>query len=78
MPLAILLNPDDPLYDFEHAMQHREYFAVMKSLPANFCMDGIATRAIGRPSLLFDSGSLKRRFNRLNADIDLFLRQLAE
>jgi hypothetical protein len=41
-------------------------------------VDGIATRAIGRPSLLFDSGSLKRRFNRLNADIDLFLRQLAE
>lgn len=32
MPLAILLNPDDPLYDFEHAMQHREYFAVMKAL----------------------------------------------
>lgn len=32
MPLAILLNPDDPLYDFEHMMQHREYFAAIKEL----------------------------------------------
>src|SRR5215831_18171272 len=29
MPTAILLNPDDPLYDFENAMAHRQYFAVM-------------------------------------------------
>jgi hypothetical protein len=33
MPLAILLNPDDPLFEFEHMMQHREYFAVMDPLP---------------------------------------------
>lgn len=32
MPLAVLLNPDDPLYEFEHMMQHREYFAVIKEL----------------------------------------------
>lgn len=32
MPLAILLNPADPLFSFEHAMQHREYFAIMKPL----------------------------------------------
>lgn len=30
MPLAVLLNPDDPIYDFEHMMAHREYFAVMQ------------------------------------------------
>ena len=29
MPLAILLNPDDPLYEFEHMMAHRELFALM-------------------------------------------------
>ncbi len=34
--------------------------------------------AIGRPSLLFDAGSLKPRFNGRNTGIDLFLRQLAE
>jgi hypothetical protein len=34
MPLAILLNPDDPIYDFEHMMQHREYFAVLSDLRA--------------------------------------------
>ena len=32
MPLAVLLNPDDPIYGFEHMMRHREYFAVMKPL----------------------------------------------
>lgn len=32
MALATLLNPDDPLYAFEHMMQHREYFAVMSKL----------------------------------------------
>ena len=32
MPLAVLLNPDDPLYAFEHAMAHRELFAVMPAL----------------------------------------------
>jgi hypothetical protein len=32
MPLAILLNPDDPLYGFEHMMQHRAYFAVLSRL----------------------------------------------
>ncbi|HEY2530279.1 MAG TPA: hypothetical protein VGJ20_20475 [Xanthobacteraceae bacterium] len=35
MPLAVLLNPDDPIFDFEHMMAHREYFAVMTRL-ANF------------------------------------------
>lgn len=33
MPTAVLLNPADPLYDFEHQMSHREYFAVMNHLP---------------------------------------------
>jgi hypothetical protein len=32
MPLAVLLNPDDPVYGFEHAMQTRQYFAVMERL----------------------------------------------
>lgn len=32
MPLAVLLNPDDPIYNFEHTMRHREYFAVMHPL----------------------------------------------
>lgn len=32
MPLAVLLNPDDPIYGFEHAMQTRNYFAVMERL----------------------------------------------
>jgi hypothetical protein len=32
MPLAILLNPDDPLFAFEHMMQHRNYFAAMPDL----------------------------------------------
>jgi hypothetical protein len=32
MPLAVLLNPDDPIYAFEHMMQHREYFAVLRPL----------------------------------------------
>ena len=32
MALAILLNPDDPLYGFEHMMQHRAYFAVLSRL----------------------------------------------
>jgi hypothetical protein len=32
MPLAVLLNPDDPLFTFEHMMQHREYFAIMAPL----------------------------------------------
>ena len=26
---AVLLNRDDPIYAFEHMMQHRQYFAVM-------------------------------------------------
>jgi hypothetical protein len=26
---ATLLNPDDPIYDFQHMMAHREYFAIM-------------------------------------------------
>jgi hypothetical protein len=29
MPLATLLNSDDPIFDFEHMMQHRRYFSVM-------------------------------------------------
>lgn len=33
MPTAVLLNPNDPLYNFEHQMAHREYFAVMNHLP---------------------------------------------
>ena len=32
MPTAILLNPDDPLYNFEQMMSHRQYFAVMELL----------------------------------------------
>jgi hypothetical protein len=32
MPLAVLLNPDDPIYGFEHMMQTRNYFAVMEEL----------------------------------------------
>jgi len=31
MPSATLLNRDDPIYDFEHMMAHREYFAIMGS-----------------------------------------------
>lgn len=30
--MATLLNIDDPLYHFEHLMQHRQYFAVMPQL----------------------------------------------
>jgi hypothetical protein len=29
MPAAVLLNPDDPNFAFEHMMQHRTYFSVM-------------------------------------------------
>jgi len=29
MPAAVLLNADDPIFGFEHMMQHRQYFAVM-------------------------------------------------
>jgi hypothetical protein len=32
MPLAVLLNPDDPIYNFEHMMQTRQYFAVLAEL----------------------------------------------
>lgn len=32
MPTAILLNIDDPLYDFQHAMSHRLYYAIMSPL----------------------------------------------
>lgn len=32
MPLATLLNSNDPLYDWEHANAHREYLAVMSPL----------------------------------------------
>lgn len=32
MPLAILLNPDDPLFEFEHQMAHRQLFAVLEAL----------------------------------------------
>lgn len=32
MPTAVLLNPDDEIFDFVHAMTHRQYFAVMKPL----------------------------------------------
>ena len=32
MPLAVLLNSGDPIFDFEHAMAHREYLAVMAPL----------------------------------------------
>lgn len=32
MPLVTLLNIDDPLFDFEHAMAHREVLAVMAPL----------------------------------------------
>lgn len=32
MPLAVLLNPDDPNFIFEHMMQHRQYFAVLTDL----------------------------------------------
>jgi hypothetical protein len=38
MPLAVLLNPDDPTYDFEHMMQHREYFAVMSRPLSQFSL----------------------------------------
>lgn len=31
MPSAVLLNHNDPIYAFEHMMQHREYFAIMGS-----------------------------------------------
>jgi len=31
VPGATLLNRDDPIYEFEHMMQHREYFAIMGS-----------------------------------------------
>jgi hypothetical protein len=36
MPLAVLLNPDDPLYAFEHMMQTRQYFAVMSQPLSQF------------------------------------------
>jgi hypothetical protein len=32
MPTAVLLNPDDPAFDFFHMMAHRQYFAVMRPL----------------------------------------------
>ena len=32
MPLSTLLNPDDPVFGFEHMMRHRNYFAVMHPL----------------------------------------------
>lgn len=32
MPLATLMNFNDPIYDFEHAMAHRAYYAVMSPL----------------------------------------------
>lgn len=32
MPTAILLNPDDPLYDFQHGMSHRLYMSIMAPL----------------------------------------------
>lgn len=32
MPLATLLNPDDPIYAFEHMQQHRALFAVLSRL----------------------------------------------
>lgn len=32
MPLCSLLNTDDPIFDFEHAMAHREVLAVMAPL----------------------------------------------
>ena len=32
MPTAILLNPDDPLFSFEHMQAHRRYFAMMAPL----------------------------------------------
>jgi hypothetical protein len=32
MPTAVLLNPDDPLYNFENMMSHRQYFAVIRPL----------------------------------------------
>jgi hypothetical protein len=32
MPGATLLNHDDPIFAFEHMMQHRQYFAVMRPL----------------------------------------------
>ncbi|HEX3525161.1 MAG TPA: hypothetical protein VHT52_24115 [Stellaceae bacterium] len=31
MPGAVLLNPDDPIFTFEHMMAHRNYFAVMET-----------------------------------------------
>lgn len=32
MPTAILLNPDDPVFPFEHMMAHRRYFSQMSPL----------------------------------------------
>lgn len=32
MPLAVLLNPDDPMFAFEHAIQHRQYFSLLEQL----------------------------------------------
>lgn len=32
MPTAILLNPDDPIFAFEHMMAHRRYFSQMSPL----------------------------------------------
>jgi hypothetical protein len=29
MPAVILTNPDDPMFSFEHMMQHRQYFGIM-------------------------------------------------
>ena len=31
MPAAILINHQDPIFEFEHMMGHRQYFAVMSS-----------------------------------------------
>ena len=31
---AVLLNPDDPFFNFEHMMQHRQYFPVLPDLSA--------------------------------------------
>jgi hypothetical protein len=36
MPLAALLNSNDPIYAFEHMMAHRQYFAVMSHPLSDF------------------------------------------
>lgn len=33
MPTAVLLNRDDPTFDFHHAMSHRTFYAIMAPLP---------------------------------------------